>query len=76
MALVDADHPTVARRFAQLRDELSTIALVKDGQREAIALELAVGIAAVPREALDVVEALKLAQTRASLARWRTQQAA
>jgi diguanylate cyclase (GGDEF)-like protein len=76
MALVDADHPTVARRFEQLRDELSTIALVKDGQREPIALALAVGIAAVPREALEVGEALKLAQTRASLARWRTQQAA
>ena len=76
MALVDADHPALARRFEQLRDELSTIALVKGAQREPIAVELAFGIAAVPREALDAGEALKLAETRASLARWRTLRAA
>lgn|GEM_PF-3876790 len=76
MGLVDADHPDLARRFEQLRDELSTIALVKDGQREPIALALTFGIAALPREALDADSALRLAATRAALARWRTQRAA
>jgi len=76
MALVDADHPGVARRFDQLCEQLSTIALVKNGQREPIALELAVGIAALPREALDPTSALKLAEQRAALARWQQQRAA
>jgi len=76
VALLDADHPGVERRFERLRDELATIELRKAGLREPIALRLAFGLAVVPREALESAGADKLAQQRLALAKWKTRHAA
>jgi len=72
VALLDADHPGVERRFERLQDELATIELRKAGLREPIALRLAFGLAVVPREALESASADKLAQQRLALAKWKT----
>jgi len=76
VALLDADHPGVERRFERLRHELSTIEVHKAGQRQPIALRLVYGLAAVPREALESSGADKLAQQRLALAKRRTREAA
>ena len=76
LALLDTDHPGVAHRLERLSAELDTIELSRGGLREPIALRVSFGLAALPREALDLGALQKLADQRLALARWQARQAA
>lgn len=76
LALLDTDHPGVARRLDRLRQELHTIELSRGGLREPVALRVAFGLAAMPREIFDPAAAEKLVNQRLALARWQSRQAA
>jgi diguanylate cyclase (GGDEF)-like protein len=76
LALQATDHPGVERRLEGLREELATIELSRGGLREPIALRVAYGLSALPREAADAAVAQQLAGQRLALAKWRARQAA
>jgi diguanylate cyclase (GGDEF)-like protein len=76
LALRDTDHPAIARRLEQLRRELGTIELRRGGVSEPIALRIAYGLAAFPREAADAAATQRLAAQRLALSKWRERHAA
>lgn len=76
LALQATDHPGVERRLERLGEELGTIELSRGGVREPIALRIAFGLAAFPREAGEVSAIQRIAGQRLALAKWRARQAA
>jgi diguanylate cyclase (GGDEF)-like protein len=71
LALPSTDHPGVARRLERLREEFDTVELSRGGLREPIALRIAYGLAAFPREAAGGAAAQRLAGERLALAKWK-----
>ncbi|HEY8120946.1 MAG TPA: GGDEF domain-containing protein [Myxococcota bacterium] len=76
LVLLDTDHPGVERRLENVQRELETIELSRNGLREPVALRVAFGVAALPREAIDAASARKLVDQRLALARWQARRLA